>query len=130
MGDVDEIDIIRRTVEACAGAGVRFALLFGSRAAGSSRPGSDVDIAIMVGSGDEAAILRAMPPNTDTLILDRAGLELAGRVAMNGRVIYEADPSERVAWQATTRTMYLDEKPRVDEARRVFAEGARARGRR
>jgi hypothetical protein len=55
-------------------------------------------------------------------------LELAGRVAMHGVLLFDDDPPARVAWQADTRVMYLDEKPLQEEMMRVFKE-ARLRGR-
>ena len=68
-----------------------------------------------------------LPPGVDLLVLDTAPLELAGRVAMHGVLLFEADAAERVAWQATTRKIYLDERPRVERARKDFVE-ARRRG--
>jgi len=40
---------------------------------------------------------------TDLLILDRAPLWLAGRVALNGVLLFDDDPPAREAWQADTR---------------------------
>lgn len=71
-----------------------------------------------------------MPAGVDLVCLDTAPLELAGRVALQGALLFDDDPPARVEWQATTRSIYLDEQPRVAEARRIFAEGAQCRGRR
>jgi hypothetical protein len=38
----------------------------------------------------------------DLLVLDGAPLELAGRVAVGGRLLFEDDPAERVRWEAMT----------------------------
>jgi hypothetical protein len=64
----------------------------------------------------------------DLLVLDDAPLEMAGRVVMRGVLIFDDDPAARVAWQADTRVMYLDEQPLQEEMRQVFKE-ARLRGR-
>lgn len=108
--------------------GAVFAYLHGSRASGHSRPGSDVDIAAWFGRPvDPWVVLGPLPEDVDLLVLDTAPLELAGRVALHGVLLFEQDPAERVRWEATTRKIYLDEQPRRDRARLDFKE-ARARG--
>lgn len=111
-------------------AGASFAYLFGSRAEGCARPGSDVDVAAWFGDPafDELALAGRLPSGTDLLVLDRAPLELAGRVAMRGRLLFDDAPPARVAWEATTRKLWLDERPRLEVSRRLFREAAAARG--
>jgi hypothetical protein len=60
-------------------------------------------------------------------VLDGAPLELAGRVAMGGRLLFDDDPPARVQWEATTRKIYSDEAARIACARRDFAEALRGR---
>ncbi len=60
-------------------------------------------------------------------MLNDAPLELAGRVAHKGRLLYETDPAERVRWQATTRKIWFDERPRFERAHREFLEAVRGR---
>jgi hypothetical protein len=50
-----------------------------------------------------------------------APLELAGRVALHGKLLFERHPSARAAWEATTSKIYLDELPRQNRAHRDFA---------
>jgi len=69
-----------------------------------------------------------LSPGIDLLVLDGAPLELAGRVALYGRLVFEADPRTRVVWEATTRKIYLDELPRITKAHQEFADAVR-RGR-
>jgi predicted nucleotidyltransferase len=109
-------------------AGARFAYLHGSRAAGNHRPGSDVDIAAYFGDQPPEAFEILLPPGVDLLVLDHAPLELAGRVAVGGRLLFEDDPVARVRWEATTRKIYFDELPRITRSHREFA-AAVARGR-
>lgn len=110
-------------------AGAVFAYLHGSYVAGAARPDSDVDVAAWFGHPVDPWVVAAqLPDEVDLLVLDTAPLELAGRVALHGRLLWEADPAARVRWQATTRKLYLDEQPRVQQARRDFVEGQR-RGR-
>jgi predicted nucleotidyltransferase len=109
-------------------AGAVFAYLHGSRAAGTAQPGSDVDVAAWFGRPvDTWAVAAGLPANVDLLVLDTAPLELAGRVAQHGRLLLEVDPAARVRWEATTRKIYLDEQPRLEQARRDFVE-AQLRG--
>ncbi|MHB8510541.1 MAG: nucleotidyltransferase domain-containing protein [Actinomycetota bacterium] len=112
--------------------GSKFAYLFGSKADGSARTDSDIDVAAWFGDSLTPQWERAahLDSNLDLLVLDEGPLELAGRVAMYGRLLFDDDPPERVRWEATTRKIWLDERPRIDESRRIFLEGAKARGRR
>jgi len=109
-------------------AGARFAFVHGSRAAGTARPDSDLDVAAWWGGSEPAPWDVAVPDGVDLLVLDGAPLELAGRVALHGRLLFDDDPPARVAWQADTRLVYLDEAPRQAEMARLFAR-SRRRGR-
>jgi predicted nucleotidyltransferase len=110
--------------------GARFAFVFGSRASGAVGPDSDLDVGAWWGSDsvDGLDLAALLPDAVDLLVLDTAPLELAGRVAMWGRLLFDDDPPARVEWQATTRKIFLDERPRVERARREFFEAARRRG--
>jgi hypothetical protein len=66
----------------------RFAYLHGSRAFGQYRPDSDVDIAAYFGGQPPNAFDILLPPGVDLLVLDHAPLELAGRVAARGRLLF------------------------------------------
>ncbi len=114
-------DVLRR-------AGARFALLHGSRAAGTHRPDSDVDVAAWWATEAPASFDVLVPPGVDLIVLNGAPLELAGRVALDGQVLFDDDPPARVRWVATTRKIYADEQPRIRRSHREFAESLR-RGR-
>jgi predicted nucleotidyltransferase len=101
--------------------GVVFAFFHGSRSAGGARRDSDIDVAACCdGSIDSLGVRADLPSAADLLVLDGAPLELAGRVALYGELLLDDDPPVRVAWQAQVRKIYLDERPRVDTARRDF----------
>ena len=117
--DVDAVVTLLRD------AGAPFAFLHGSRATGTSRAGSDLDVAVWLGEADELTVRSRLPADVDLLVLDRAPLELAGRVAMYGKLILDVDPPARVEWQATTRKVFADERYRIDQARRDFADAHR-----
>lgn len=108
--------------------GAIFAYLHGSRAAGTAGPRSDIDIAAYFGGHPPQAFEVLLPPSVDLLVLNHAPLELAGRVAAGGRLLFESDGAARVAWEATTRKIYFDELPRINRAHREFAEAVLRRG--
>lgn len=51
-------------------------------------------------------------------------LELAGRIAGEGEVLFDDSPNDRVRWVATTRKIWLDERDRFQRAHRTFLEAA------
>lgn len=104
--DIDR-DAIAQSLRA---AGARFALLHGSRVAGTAREGSDVDVAAHFGGRNPAAWEIDVPRGVDLAVLDSVPLELAGRVALHGELLFDDDPPLRVEWQAQTRLMYFDEE--------------------
>ncbi len=101
-------------------AGARFAFVHGSRAAGEERVGSDLDVAAWWGADAPAPWDVGVADGTDLLILDSAPLELAGRVALHGVLLFDDDPPARVEWQARTRKIYLDEEDRQRRLDRLF----------
>ncbi|MEO6120841.1 MAG: nucleotidyltransferase domain-containing protein [Acidimicrobiales bacterium] len=121
MEELGVVDALRRH-------GARFAFVHGSRAAGEAGPTSDLDVAAWWGSAPPAPWDVVLPDGVDLLVLDTAPLELAGRVALRGRLLFEVDPAQRVRWQATTRLLFLDEEPLQRELDAVYFAGRR-RGR-
>ena len=51
-------------------------------------------------------------------------LDLAGRIAGEGEVLFDDSPNDRVRWVATTRKIWLDERDRFQRAHRTFLEAA------
>jgi hypothetical protein len=125
---MDESPVTAEAVAVLRQAGARFAYLHGSRASGQSHAGSDIDIAAHFGGRSPNSSM-CCPPGVDLLILDDAPLELAGRVAVGGRLLFEDDPVARVRWEAMTRKIYFDELPRIARSRREFAAAVAARAR-
>lgn len=115
-------------VDALRAAGARFALLHGSRAEGTAREVSDVDVAAFWGEHPPAPWEVELPVGVDLVVLDTAPMWLAGRIALRGALLFDDDPEMRVAWQADTRLRYLDDQPQVLESQREFREAV-ARGR-
>lgn len=113
-------------------AGARFAFVHGSRLGTAHAADADLDVAAW---WPAEAVAPApwdvpVPPGVDLLVIERRSpLVLLGRIALHGELLFDDDPPARVCWQATTRKIYLDEKPRLDRARATFLE-AQVRGRR
>lgn len=96
-------------------AGARFAFIHGSRVLGRARPDSDLDVGAWWGAGPPASWEVDLPIGVDLVVLDSAPLWLAGRIAQQGRLLFDDDPPARVRWQADTRLRYLDEIPAIRE---------------
>ncbi|HYN32820.1 MAG TPA: nucleotidyltransferase domain-containing protein [Ilumatobacteraceae bacterium] len=124
--DVEQVE--RDTIAALRSGGAAFALVFGSRARDDHRADSDLDVAAWWKSAPPDVWQVRLPNDVDLVILNTAPLELAGRVALEGRVLFDDDPPARVHWVADTRKIWLDERPRFEQAHREFLEAA-ARGR-
>lgn len=104
--------------------GARFVYLHGSQAAGTAGAHSDIDLAALFPDPAPASFELDMPPGVDLIILNTAPLEVAGRIACHGTVVLEDDEVARVRWESMTRTVYLDEKYRIDRSHREFLEAA------
>lgn len=110
-------------------AGARFAFVHGSRAqVGAARSDSDLDAAAWWGSAAPHSWEVTLPDGVDLVVLDRAPLWLAGRIALAGRLLFDDDPPERVRWQADTRRIWLDERPYL-QRQREWRGAVLARGR-
>ena len=127
--------------EVFASHGVAVAYLFGSRAEGTAGPSSDHDVAVLFTDVDPALdatarlaadIAGVVGTDVDVVDLDRAELELRGRVAERGRLLYAADEPRRVRFEVDARLRWIEFRPVVAETtqaylRRVAAEGLRPR---
>jgi len=63
-----------------------------------------------------------MPSGVDLLVLNSAPLEIKGKIALDGVLLFELDRNDRVQWEATTRKIYLDERYRIERSHREFLE--------
>lgn len=123
--DTMYIDAIVQRLRA---AGASFAFVFGSRARGDHRDGSDLDIAAWWSRDPPRSWDVELPDRVQLVVLPGVPLELAGRIALEGQLLFDDDPPARVRWTADTRKIWLDERPRFERAHREFFEAA-ARGR-
>jgi predicted nucleotidyltransferase len=131
-------ELKERLAEVAAGfAEVSLAYLFGSEAAGTAGPGSDVDVAVLLKRGSDAALLReklalawqaaVRHRPVQVVILNKAPLEWAYAVIAAGVVLYERDLATRVEYEAEVLSRYGDYLPVLREQRReILTEGPRA----
>jgi predicted nucleotidyltransferase len=83
---------------------VALALLFGSRATGRSRPGSDVDIAVRASGADPLDLGRrlalALGVEVDVIDLDDVGYPMLRELVDHGVVVAERVPGAGAAWRS------------------------------
>jgi predicted nucleotidyltransferase len=107
-------------------------VLFGSRAAGTPRSESDVDLAALVRDPSparrravEVQLARAAGVDTDVIFLDAAPPQLRFEIARGGVVVFEREPGRWARERARAMVDWWDWAP---VARRIHASGvARAR---
>lgn len=128
-GTISPVDLTS-TIAALRAAGAVFGYLHGSRASGTGRVDSDVDVAAHFAGAAPNAWDVDVPGEVDLVVLDRAPLYLAGRIALRGQLLFDDEPPARVAWESETRVRYLDELPYIQESAREYLEAVAARGRR
>jgi uncharacterized protein len=117
-------------VAALRRARAKFALAHGSRAAsGGGRADSDLDVAAWWGTDPPQPWDVELPAGVDLVVLDQAPLWLAGRIALDGQLLYDDDPPARVRWQADTRRIWLDERPYLLQRQQEWRDAVVARGR-
>jgi predicted nucleotidyltransferase len=112
-----------------AGAAIKFAYLFGSRATGTETEHSDADVAIMPSAAlslrERARLATRLAgalgvSDVDLVSLDRARLELRGRVVQEGKLIYSSDEPARVAFEVRTRSAYFDYLPTLQRLQHAY----------
>ena len=107
---------------------LRLAVVFGSVAAGRSRPDSDVDLAILprdpaLSFHDEmliaARVSRAVGREVDLVRLDRASPLLRWEIARNGMLLV-ADPWEWARFRAYAASEHADMADSLQRAAKLF----------
>ena len=131
------LDVLRRVLE--SEPDVVNALLFGSRARGTERPDSDVDVAVELthGAARDVRSLGGLAARLESaagrpvglVLLDEAPPSLAYRVFRDGRLLVEGDHAALVARKARAILDYLDFKPVEELCAEGVLRAAAARGR-
>jgi len=95
-----------------------FAYLFGSRAARTHRPTSDVDLAVYLKEGEDAAeekltiigcvTASLQTDNLDVVILNSAPIALTGRILRSRKLLIDRDPFRRHTFESLMLREYMD----------------------
>lgn len=116
------MDLRSTAISALRARGALFAYVFGSVARGEATPVSDLDVAAFFPEPVPQSFDVELPTGVDLLVLNSAPLEIKGRVALDGTLLFEDDEVSRVRWESTTRKIYLDERYRIERSHREFLE--------
>ncbi len=96
---------------------LRLLVVFGSRARGDARPGSDWDLAYLAGPGFDPGVLLVGATEAfgadriDLVDLTRAGGQLRYRIARDGRIVYVTSGDEWDAFRIDAVTFWCDVEP-------------------
>ncbi len=101
--------------------------LFGSVARGTSRPTSDVDIAVLLARAPsgfdglsldlEGSLESALGQRAQVVVMNSAPVDLVHRILRDGRLVYEGDHRARVAFEVKARNEYFDLLPYLERYR-------------
>jgi predicted nucleotidyltransferase len=128
-------DVDRQILEAVGGIeGISVLVLFGSRATGAARPGSDLDVAILParGAGERRRLLSrvaatlahlAGEERVDVVFVDEAPPLLRQRIMETGRILRCEEPGRWRQWRVQTMREHGDREP----VRRLMREAQRQR---
>jgi predicted nucleotidyltransferase len=110
--------------------GVVAVYLFGSEARGTARPDSDVDVALLYAKEPaetldsprlalEGDLERLLGRPVQVVVLNSAPADLVHRVLRDGRLLFEADRSARIAFEVAARNEYFDLLPVLRRYRKL-----------
>jgi len=106
--------------------------LFGSRARGTARASSDVDLGVLYRKeppptllaqpfGLQVELAAALGIPVDLVVMNTAPADLVHRVLRDGRILLEKDRSARIAFEVGARNRYFDLLPILEQYRRKRA---------
>jgi predicted nucleotidyltransferase len=110
--------------------GIVCVYVYGSVARGEAHDTSDIDVAVLCsqeppptldGLGLELGyrLERLLGKPVDSVILNRAPLDLIHRVLRDGMLVYDSDPSSRIRFEVQARNAYFDLLPYLRQYRRA-----------
>lgn len=125
-----------RVEDLCQKRRIRLLVLFGSRSGGAARPGSDIDLAVLLdrdpGLGELLALQRdieaalELEQRLDLVVLNTLNSTTLGReIARNGKAIFDRSGEEFTAFKIRAMKEYADFEPFRRLRREVLAKGGR-----
>jgi predicted nucleotidyltransferase len=111
---------------------VRLALVFGSRARGTSTPASDVDVAVRAPGVDllplAADLSQVTGHEVDVVAVDEVGVPLLARIVREGVGVHEARPGALATWRAQVLADLETDRPWFARMRDAWLARVAARG--
>jgi predicted nucleotidyltransferase len=105
---------------------VRAALLFGSRARGSARPGSGADVAVLGEGLDRlrlaAELSQAAGVEVEVVSLDDPGYPLLRAVLRDGLLLHEGRPGAAAAWRGRAWLQAETDRPWFERMRDAWLQ--------
>jgi predicted nucleotidyltransferase len=108
---------------------------FGSRVTGEARPDSDLDLAVLLGTGrhmpvaERLAVIdrlqRAVGLPVDLIVLDEARLPVKFEIIRHGAVLWQLDRERRLDAEEEIVRDYLDFRPFLESSLRDILQGTR-----
>src|SRR5713101_193713 len=109
---------------------VQVAYLFGSEGRGTAGPASDVDLGVLYAEKPSATLdspnlalegdlERLLGRPVQVIVLNSAPADLIHRVLRDGRLVFEADRSSRIAFEVRARNEYFDLLPFLRRYRKL-----------
>lgn len=105
------------------------AWLFGSRARGTPRPDSDVDVAVLLDRAPagfldhpwelEARLAERVGLRVQLVVVNRAAADLVVRVLRDGHLLVDRDRAARLRFEVASRNTYYDMTPTWRRIRRL-----------
>lgn len=104
--------------------------LFGSRARGTARADSDVDLGLLYSVAPaptllaqpfllEAQLAEQLGRRVQCVVMNTAPVDLVHRILKDGVLLFDASPSQRIRFEIGARNRYFDLKPMLDRYRRA-----------
>jgi predicted nucleotidyltransferase len=140
LQDAPRVDLAGLAAYFAGQTDVIVAYLFGSTARGQANRLSDVDVAVLLDSSvdGEAALERQLKLMIDMdrfadrevqiLILNRAAPLLAYQVIRDGRLLFERNRAERIAFEVRAMKLYFDLQPMLAVQNRALLTRIREAG--